>query len=142
MREIKFRAWDGKKIIQNVAVINGFAATWRIAPKDSLVVDISIDGTNHQAYSDWDFLKENPSFILMQFTGLQDKNGVDIYEGDIVLCYPDEIEVRYTRVVESDNDRPDIGITTNGRSGLILCKKATHLIEIIGNIHENPELLE
>lgn len=71
---------------------------------------------------------------LMQFTGLYDKNGKEIYEGDII------------KWIDSDgNERIDDVKWING--GLVLCNSNYTIghyanTEIIGNIHENPELLE
>ena len=79
--------------------------------------------------------------LLMQFTGLQDKNGVDIYEGDIIGCYLDDFNLACNKTVEWASDRCELGITTNGRSGVILCKAASDSYEVIGNIHQAPELL-
>lgn len=69
-----------------------------------------------------------------QFTGLQDANGVDIYEGDIVRYRPNN---KTYQVVFKD------GIFWGeGENG---CGCAAHFFpscEIVGNIHDNPELLE
>ncbi len=86
-----------------------------------------------------------------QFTGLLDKNGVEIYEGSIVkLCYGipptfDTLLIEYA----DDENVADISVSgwwmrnirPNGCSSS-LCKTYKNDIEIIGNIHSNPELLE
>ncbi|MGV9025392.1 YopX family protein [Lactococcus lactis] len=84
-------------------------------------------------------------FILMQSTGLKDKNGIEIYEGDVV------------KVMDEDEstDFCDGGIgTINGLDELFMWYidgevenglfdiNSSYYIEVIGNIYENPELLE
>ena len=75
----------------------------------------------------------------MQFTGLHDKNGKEIYEGDVVNSSA-AMDGIYLRVVEFSKDRPCIEF--NPLTGFVLCKGNEHLFEVIGNIYENPELLE
>ncbi|EMW6304986.1 DNA-packaging protein [Enterococcus faecalis] len=84
------------------------------------------------------------NLVLVQSTGLKDKNGVEIFEGDIVQ-YRDG-EYSYLGIVKRDcyqffidgiepddsYDFIDVSNTFDGTSSL----------EILGNIHENPELLE
>ena len=91
------------------------------------------------------FTMSQPELILMQYTGLKDKNGVEIYEGDIVSYHND----RHIGVIEYS--------TTGGMVGYIINFDAhtkglyweaaelyiqKNVFEVIGNIYENPELLE
>tara|TARA_R110000751_G_scaffold73408_1_gene148434 strand:+ start:14952 stop:15365 length:414 start_codon:yes stop_codon:yes gene_type:complete len=93
----------------------------------------------------------NEDLTVMQFTGLQDKHGVDIYEGDIVTGKYDNLDVDYCvcGAVEwgktSDSDGWICGetigwVTSNGSSLLDLVDYKG--CEVIGNIYQNPELLE
>ena len=123
MREHKYRAWDKQdnKMYEKQAV-----------DEDGYAVDINGD----EAYSN------EPFRILMQYTGLKDKNGVEIYEGDILQDDERPVECG---VVEWDYDSLIVNnakITpewrkTSVESGL----KYRHWI-VIGNIYENPELLD
>ena len=94
---------------------------------------------------EWDYLKssvyyQNPfgrsDLITMQFTGLHDKNGKEIYEGDIGLfdCMGGKIK---TTIVwngfAARYERDDIPYLAGGIDGQC---------EVIGNIYENPELLK
>ena len=112
MREIKFRAWDNKlnKILE-----------W---------TDI--------AYNDDPFFHEDRDYELMQFTGLYDKNGKEIYEGDI-LKRPD-LEINY--IVVFNGGCFCIQDSKNKHHKLKLLDGISIFLGIIGNIYENPELLE
>lgn len=84
-------------------------------------------------------------YIVQQFTGLEDKNGREIYEGDILRFYKNksyqaDYEVYWEKhgfsLISAKRDGDDFGVYT----------KDLHLFkgdepEIIGNIFENPELL-
>ena len=92
---------------------------------------------------------------IMQYTGLKDKNGKEIYEGDILLRNG---SVQGSSITDMSDPNPDMRIikwddnegrltfsTIDGRigiSGFSYCKNNLNtLYEVIGNIHENPELL-
>jgi hypothetical protein len=113
MREIKFRAWDGK----------------RFADRADREFDL---------YSNGLMMGRSPDCVLMQYTGLKDKNGVEIYEGDVVQNLLNDGWV--AEIIHCP--------TYNGwyytwpAGSLQLAPKANKILEVIGNIYENPELLE
>ena len=110
MREIKFRAWE--KDLKEMHKIN------LIDFKGEEVVDENGD------------IHEFTDIVLMQFTGLYDKNKVPIYEGDI-LNFDDEywvISFEYGKFIATfDNVCEDL-------------HEVSHY-EVIGNIHENSNLI-
>jgi uncharacterized phage protein (TIGR01671 family) len=133
MREIKFRAWFSKK---NEMVLQvGVFPTHRNAPTYS----ISSDGVMVRP--------DAPDIILMQYTSLKDKNGKEIYEGDIVKKYgllsQDDpaygfYEPTYTMVYMESC--AGFGLQLHNPKEILV---PTYLeLEIIGNIYENPELNE
>jgi len=79
------------------------------------------------------------NFILMQYTGLKDKNGVEIYEGDIIshhnetISMFEKVEVKYWE-----------GAFVAGRctaNDALVNYNVPSYVEVIGNIYQNPELL-
>lgn len=90
--------------------------------------------------SEWYWFKE---VVLMQSTGLKDKNGVEIFEGDIVVNQYGNVgyvaylqqEAGFVVVLKKSDYR--LGHRNTGES-----YDVTTNHEVIGNIHSNPELLE
>lgn len=82
------------------------------------------------------------SCILLQSTGLKDKNGKEIFEGDIIKLYHmDKGERGLKWIIEWDKDRASF-IINRHRAIKLNSKWTTKELKIIGNIYENPELLE
>lgn len=122
MREIKFRAWDknenSKAGMQSVSEIDFVSEQAHLGDREA---------------GWWRTFEE---CVLMQFTGLKDKNGKEIYEGDIVehrdgQGNPDwRYEVCYTWArFQLKGNRHNLSEVYN-------------VCEIIGNIYENPKLLQ
>ena len=103
MREIKFRAWDGRKILS----------------VERTELEISLRG-----------LKQNDDFILLQFTGLHDKNGKEVWEGDVIH------NGKFYGNGEIKFDWGRFYCTVGMEWGEIETG-----CEVIGNVYENPELL-
>ncbi|MFR2887928.1 MAG: YopX family protein [Clostridium butyricum] len=125
MKEIKFRAWSKEEGMINVA---------RLDIADGSLYKRLITG---KAYDYWN------DVILMQYTGLKDKNGTEIYEGDIVK-YTSELEngifeVKYgcCRFYGLWIEATFMDITTD-----LFYLGCSNELEVIGNIYKNPELLE
>lgn len=121
MRPIIFRAWDKKYNLFNDELWVDFNG--RIWTDDVKAYD-----TPHKEIEPLD-----DRYILMQFTGLLDKNGKEIYEGDIVRGHNHKGEPGEGGAVEWSNT----GYHVNN---LLVCM--THDPEVIGNIYENPELVK
>ena len=132
MREIKFRAWDGEKIL----------------PHD----DIYIYNGNPCYKNEYDHIGIQNG-ILMQFTGLHDKSSKEIYEGDIVRGLTTKFRYRKqelaTWVIEFISDALILCMNRLPRSqypgnqdNQIFKPSATENTKVIGNIYENPELIE
>ena len=124
MREIKFRAWD-KEIEKMYPVLEiDFVEEWvRMYSK--------ITGRHCNHLDD---------LVLMQYTGLKDKNGKEIYEGDIVKgnFIKDNSEV-IGKVAYFDKDTAFICHLLGGDYAILV--NLEHL-EVIGNIYENLKFLE
>lgn len=121
MREIKFRAWHkGKKIISEVLGID-------ILHKEIFFSNGDVD---YCEISDFKYIE------LMEYTGLKDKNNKEIYDGDIFHIGGKKI----LYVVEwIDCGLKGRQIKNKSWIGLDYWKDD---IEVIGNIYENPELME
>jgi uncharacterized phage protein (TIGR01671 family) len=124
-REIKFRAWDD----------------------GAMIYSHNNDFNHSNLQNEWFFKTIREGAIIMQFTGLKDKNGKEIYEGDIVKIYDE-----YIRSVSFANAFWNLdeiftsgvlgGFGTETESGhKPLYRYGTQGIEVICNIYETPELL-
>lgn len=120
MRELKFRAWDGEQMVSPDHIDREGRGWWR----ENSIPTSSTD--------------------LMQYTGLKDKNGREIYEGDILKRV--DANWGYGGDYDKKHDGhlylvvPDINVLLNEDHPDNFT--IYPIDEVIGNIHENPELLE
>ena len=118
MREIKFRFYTNKKMIY---------------PAETSGAGMEITGDDLIEEADW---------AVMQFTGLRDRNGTEIYEGDVVnKCFFDGEIIGTIKWCEYRAGFLHVPEET-GKYGVGDSMTAISQFEVIGNIHEHAELLE
>lgn len=129
-REIKFRAWNAyAKTMYEVDLLHLRNRNNKIPALDGQYMSVVYQ----------------PKVVLMQYTGLKDKNGGEIYEGDIVeIQQPTSIEhgaisfregaFAFTSQVQVDGNRTIVFLHS-------VRFQNNWKLEVIGNIYENPELL-
>lgn len=131
MREIKFRAWDKvNKIMQYSGIIWG---------------DYDFPALSELNYGDNIYNLSN----LMQYTGLKDKNGKEIYEGDIIPIVIEDLgrSIKTVNgVVKFKQGQWNIEYFHPFQKEMYICNLYRLLErrekEVLGNIYENPELLD
>lgn len=116
MRKIVFRAWDiiNKKYYYNVQ-----------------------DVYDEEIGDSFQDILDNEKLIVEQDTGLKDVNGVEIYENDVVY-------IPLNQASYLNNTRAKVSYSEHAEllAGNIMLSRVYQCIEVIGNIHEQPELLE
>ena len=124
MKEIKFRAWHKKR--------KKYYKVLHLHLDDLGGIWATCEGFDIIEQKEIHIQIQPKDCIIVQYTGLKDKNGKEIYEGDIV-----ENVSFYPSVVKYDDDHARF--TAEGAS---FHHYRSHEWEVIGNIYENPELLE
>lgn len=127
MREIKFRVWDKK-----FNMMLGFKSVY--INFDEGKIEVTTDTLRYEeVYTD-----EIEDFVLMQYTNLKDKNGKEIYEGDILKVKLDDGEanlyVKYTN--------GEYRVVNEGKwEDSLYAYMYFGDVEIVGNIYENEDLI-
>ncbi|WP_052092213.1 YopX family protein [Paenibacillus sp. FSL H7-0357] len=163
-REIKFRAWD--KSFKRMFVPSQIDYELGGELEDSKKENVHVwrkpfDGENANWSSSGHYI-HGKDVELMQYTGLKDKNGREIYEGDIVLEdyfsnvnpndhsddeYIDDTPRKFIICYDSNQGRykavpPETYRINAGNGGWTGYDVRGYKAEVIGNIYENPELIE
>ena len=141
MRGIKFRLWDKDYNYMIEPEDIHPRVTSECITGDGKVLEV-IENNSYMG-TDISFEDIYNNRILMQYTGLKDKNGKEIYEGDVVKVSEEYGGHAYSPLVVDFKDSCFVLRRINYMSDYNPMFKYdfTQVYEIIGNIYENPELL-
>ena len=142
MREIKIRAWQ-----TNVGDYDKITKKFTPKPHYFYGENVIVNGNGQllSIESGWDIqgVEESTDYVLEQYTGLKDKNGKEIWEGDILRwkhyyeITGEDIETTAKVYWEEKDASFVVGDWFESLGHLVDEDK----VEVIGNIHENPEVL-
>ena len=117
-REIKFRAW----------IANNMQKVERLD-------EIGIHG--EKSGFSWSSI-DDENFALMQYTGLKDKNGAEIYEGDLISYKAEDMEQESTARVGFSGG----SFVADFGGGFFFVNQIAKESRVIGNVYENPDLIK
>lgn len=135
MRKIKFRAYDKARheyLSAGHIYLSIFAGQH---PADCVQYLDKLDGPNDNA----------SRFVIEQFTGMYDKSGTEIYEGDIAqYVYVSLATNKLERGIPFEIRYNDQEACFSAWDGLTFCglPSPCNRIQVVGNIHRNPELMK
>ena len=124
-RDIKFRFWDIKREIM-------------IGTEGHILIDGSGDIWSHIPDPYEPCIEEEIDMIPLQYTGMKDKNDVEIYEGDVITVFRTDSFPKRNRGTVVFNTGVFGFVSTRGWISL----HNWDIDSVLGNIHENPELAE
>ena len=150
-REIKFRAWQKyhKKMLEvlDIGFKDGEVNYLKVKYPEDTIPNVVIYKKNDEK-----FWLDDDCIKLMQYTGLKDKNGREIYEGDIVSSYVQTGKESSRSIIVWEDEESSSGWNIKvikdfyppNQEGCIISISRNDVMdyEVIGNIYENPELLE
>ena len=130
-REIKFRVWSVKEglisspfTFKDIMSDESFGMI--ITPFVDVITGVPVDE-----------IDDNTKYVLMQYTGLKDEKGREIYEGDILF---QKYGIRLNEIIVVKYEGASFVCKDNeGKYSMLY--EVNDFFEIIGNIHQNPELL-
>ncbi len=132
-REIRFRVWGKyRKNDPDRMHYDTYGDLLIIAGGGTPIANNSFGDGYYGNCGDRDYFMDG--YVILQYTGVKDKNGVEIYEGDVIKCEQLVMEVKW--------DEFELAVVPVADGAKVMCWAVARNAEVIGNIFENPELIE